>query len=136
MYHISETGPVHKKDAGRADEYRKGDALVRSLLMLACLSLSLYVMSRMGEPIAGGWACASLIGSGTSSHSCAAEPGLQLKANHTYEWGGETGTWQYSRGALWFSHLRAVGRLKPDGKLITEYDRNGNHYVLTFYKWY
>lgn len=109
--------------------------MVRGLVMLACLGLSLYVMSRIGEPITGAWACSSLRDREQSSHPCAAEPGLELNADHTYEWGRETGTWQYSRGALWFSRLRATGRLSPDGKLVTEFDRNGKHYVLTFYKW-
>lgn len=108
---------------------------MRSLLMLACLSLSLYVMSRLGNPIAGAWACSSIRAREQAASACAAEPGLELKADHTYEWGRESGTWQYSRGVLWFSRLRATSRLSPDGKLITEFDRNGQHYVLTFYKW-
>lgn len=108
---------------------------MRGLMMLAGLILSLYVMSRLGEPIAGAWACSSIRGSEPSSQSCAAEPGLELKPDHTYTWGRQTGTWQYSRGMLWLSRLRASSRLSPDGKLITEFDRDGKHYVLTFYKW-
>jgi hypothetical protein len=103
--------------------------------MLAGLILSLYAMSKLGDPIAGAWACSSIRTNGQTSHPCAAQPGLELKPDHTYEWGRETGTWQYSRGALWFSRLRAISRLSPDGKLITEFDRDGTHYVLTFYKW-
>lgn len=106
---------------------------MRGLLMLASLGLSLYLMSRLGDPIAGAWTCSPV--RGTASNSRPAEPGLELSPDHTYQWGRQTGTWQYSRGELRFSHQRAIGRLSPDGRLVTEYDRNGEHYVLTFYKW-
>jgi len=112
-----------------------GGTSVRSLMMLAGLILSLYAMSKLGDPLAGAWACSSIRGSEQSSHACAAEPGLELKPDHTYMWGRETGTWQYREGLLRFSRLRATSRLSPDGKLITEFDRGGTHYVLTFYKW-
>jgi hypothetical protein len=102
--------------------------------MLVCLIASIYAMSKFGDPIAGTWVCSSVNGGARSERSCTSEPGLQLKADHTYEWGGEKGAFRYSQGVVRFSHLRAMGRLNPDGKLITEFDRNGKHYVLTFYK--
>lgn len=107
---------------------------MRSLLMLVCLIASIYAMSRMGDSIAGTWVCSSVNSGGHSDHSCTSEPGLRLKADHTYEWGREKGAFQYSQGVLRFSGLRARGRLNSDGKLITEFARNGNRYILTFYK--
>ena len=107
---------------------------MRSLLMLVCLIASIYAMRRIGDPIAGTWVCSSVNSGGHSDHSCTSEPGLQLKADHSYQWGREKGAFQYNQGLLRFSELRAMGRLNSDGKLITEFDRNGRHYVLTFYK--
>jgi hypothetical protein len=107
---------------------------VRSLLMLVCLIGSIYAISKFGDPITGTWVCSSVNAEGHSERSCTSDPRLQLKANHTYEWGREKGAWLYRLGAVTFSDLRAVGRLNSDRKLITEFDRNGKHYIMTFYK--
>jgi hypothetical protein len=107
---------------------------VRSLLMLMCLFASIYAMSKFGDPIAGTWVCSSVNAGPRSERSCTSEPGLQLKQDHSYEWGREKGAWQYTLGIIRFSELRVKGRLNSDGKLITEFDRDGKHYVLTFYK--
>ena len=107
---------------------------MRSLLMLGCLIASIYAMSRMGDSIAGAWVCSSVNARVYAARSCTSEPALHLNPDHTYEWGREKGAWHIRRGVLRFSDLRAMGRLNPDGKLITEFDRDGRHYVLTFYK--
>ena len=107
---------------------------MRSLFMLGCLIASIYAMSRMGDSIAGTWVCSSVNTGAHFARSCTSEPGLQLKADHTYQWGREKGAWQYRLGVVRFSDLQAIGRLNSDGKLITEFDRDGKHYVLTFYK--
>ena len=107
---------------------------MRSLLMLACLIASIYAMKRMNDPIAGTWVCSSVNAGVHSERSCTSEPGLQLKTDHSYQWGREKGAWRCSRDIIRFSGLRATGRLDSDGKLITEFDRNGSHYVLKFYK--
>jgi len=107
---------------------------VRSLFMLGCLIASIYAMSRMGDSIAGAWVCSSVNTGAHFARSCTSEPGLQLKADHTYQWGREKGAWQYRLGVVRFSDLEAIGRLNSDGKLVTEFDRDGKHYVLTFYK--
>jgi hypothetical protein len=102
--------------------------------MLTCLIASIYAMSKIGDQIAGAWVCSSVITGAHSERSCTSEPGIRLQADHTYEWGGEKGAWQYRLGVVRFSELRAMARLNSDGKLVTEFDRNGKHYVLTFYK--
>jgi hypothetical protein len=107
---------------------------VRGLLMLGCLIASIYAMSRMGDSITGAWVCSSVNAGAHSERSCTSQPGLHLNADHTYQWGHEKGAWQVRLGVVRFSDLRAMGRLNPDGKLITEFDREGKHYVLTFYK--
>ena len=107
---------------------------MRGLLMLGCLIASIYAMSRMGDSIAGTWVCSSVNAGAHSERSCTSEPGLQLKADHTYQWGREKGAWQYRLSVVRFSDLQAIGRLNSDGKLVTEFDRNGKHYILTFYK--
>ena len=107
---------------------------MRSLFMLGCLIASIYAMSRMGDSIAGAWVCSSVNAGAHRARPCTSEPGLQLKADHTYQWGREQGAWQYRRGVVRFSDLQAIGRLNSDGKLVTEFDRDGKHYVLTFYK--
>jgi hypothetical protein len=107
---------------------------VRSLLMLVCLIASLYAMSRIRDSIAGAWVCSSVHAGAHTERSCTSEPALRLNGDHTYAWGRETGAWQYRLGVIRFSNLRAIGRLNSDGKLIAEFDRNGQHYVLTFYK--
>jgi hypothetical protein len=107
---------------------------VRSLLMLGCLIASIYAMSRMGDSIAGAWVCSAVNAGAHSARSCTSEPGLHLNEDHTYQWGREKGAWQVRLGVVRFSDLQAIGRLNSDGKLITEFDRNGKHYVLTFYK--
>ena len=107
---------------------------MRGLLMLVCLMASIYAMSRMGETIPGGWVCASVNAGEQLDHSCTSEPGLQLGADHSYSWGHTRGMWQERQGVIRFSGLRATGKLNADGKLVTDFDRDGMHYRLTFYK--
>lgn len=107
---------------------------MRSLLMLTCLLASIYAMSKIGDPIAGTWVCSSVNAGAHSDRPCTSVPGIRLQPNHTYQWGNETGAWQYKQGMVSFSDLRAMARVNSDGKLITEFDRDGTHYVLTFYK--
>lgn len=107
---------------------------MRSLLMLTCLIASIYTMKKVADPISGTWVCSSVNAGTHSERSCTSEPGIRLQTDHTYEWGHEKGAWQYKLGLVRFSNLRAIARLNSDGKLITEFDRDGRHYALTFYK--
>jgi hypothetical protein len=102
--------------------------------LLISLSILGGMSMRAAEPIAGTWACQSMNVGAYTGRRCPLEPRLQLGADNTYEWGRETGKWEYKGGALSLSGRAGKGRRNEDGKLLFEYDLNGKHYLLTLYR--
>src|ERR1051326_9491147 len=101
---------------------------------LISLSIAGGMWMSAAEPIAGTWACQSMNAGAYTGRRCPLEPRLQLKGDNTYEWGRETGKWEYKGGALSLSGRAGKGRRNEDGKLLFEYDLNGKHYLLTLYR--
>src|SRR5437016_13717228 len=106
-------------------------AVIRLLISLSILG---GLLMSAAEPIAGTWACQSMNAGAYTGRRCPLEPRLKLGADNTYEWGRETGKWEYKGGTLSLSQRAGSGRRNQDGKLIFEYDLNGRPYWTTLYR--
>src|SRR5690349_7003858 len=86
------------------------------------------------DPINGTWACQSMSAGAYTGRPCRLEPWLKIHPDKAYEWGRETGNWEYDGGVLSLSGRSGKGRLDSSGKLIFEFVLRGQHYVLTLYR--
>ncbi|MBK5292258.1 MAG: hypothetical protein JJE04_11345 [Acidobacteriia bacterium] len=107
--------------------------------MIAAVTLLLMLSAASGTdpvagPITGTWACQSMNAGAYTGRSCRQEPWLKLHPDKTYDWGRETGSWEYNGGVLSLSGRSGKGRLDTGGKLIYEYVLRGQHYLLTLYR--
>ena len=107
--------------------------------MIPALTLLLMLGTAGGTgaatgPITGTWACQSMSAGAYTGRSCRQEPWLKLHPDKSYEWGRETGSWEYKDAVLSLSGRSGKGRLDTSGKLLFEYVLRGQHYVLTLYR--
>lgn len=84
--------------------------------------------------LVGTWACQSVYGGPFTGRSCPTWPQLSLRANGTYTWGSERGTWELKEGILYLSNRTGTGRLNADGQLIVEYEVNRTKYRQTLFR--
>lgn len=97
-------------------------------------STSLTAETAVPPSLSGVWACQSLAAGAFTGRPCRLEPWLALHADGSYRWGREEGVWEWKDGKLALSKRSGRGHLDSDGKLIFEYERNGETYRLTLYR--
>lgn len=107
--------------------------MIPALTLLLMLDTTGRTEAAIG-PITGTWACQSMSAGAYTGRSCRLEPWLKLHPDMAYEWGRETGSWEYKGGVLSLSGRPGIGRLDTSGKLIFEYVLRGQRYVLTLYQ--
>lgn len=64
-------------------------------------------------------------------------PRLAIRAGGTYQWGRESGTYQFRDGKLRLSGSYAAwgaGRVDKDRKIWFEFTRGGKHFTVTMYR--
>ncbi len=84
--------------------------------------------------LAGTWACQSVYGGPFTGRACPTWPQLMLRADGTYTWGSEQGTWEVKEGRLHLSGRTGTRHLDADGKLIVEYEVKGTQYRQTLFR--
>ena len=64
-------------------------------------------------------------------------PRLELRADQTFLWGRESGTYQVREGGLYFSGSYSTwgpGRVDKDRKIWFQFTKGGKHFVVTMYR--
>jgi len=64
-------------------------------------------------------------------------PGLELRDDHTYQWGRESGKYEYRDGRVSLSGSYAAwgpGKVDPDSRIRFEFTKNGKHFTVTMYR--
>jgi hypothetical protein len=64
-------------------------------------------------------------------------PRLEVRAGGTYQWGRESGTYQYRDGKIYFSGSYTAwgpGRVDKDMKIWFEFTKGGKHFTVTMYR--
>jgi hypothetical protein len=64
-------------------------------------------------------------------------PRLDVRADGTYHWGRESGTYKYTGGKLQLSGSYAAwgpGRVDKDRKIWFEFTKGGKHFTVTMYR--
>jgi hypothetical protein len=64
-------------------------------------------------------------------------PRLELRADQTYRWGRESGTYEYRDGRIYLSGSYSSwgpGRVDEDGKIWFEFTKGGKRYTVTMYR--
>ena len=64
-------------------------------------------------------------------------PRLELIADKTYRWGGESGTYEYRDGKILLSGSYATwgsGKVEKDYKIWFEFTKKGKRYTVTMYR--
>ncbi len=84
--------------------------------------------------LAGTWACQSVYGGPFTGRACPTWPQLMLRADGTYTWGSEQGTWEVKEQQLHLSGRTGTGHLDENGKLIVEYEVKGTKYRQTLFR--
>ena len=89
-----------------------------------------------GEGIAGTYANLSFNVDGAGGQN-RLMPRLELKADSTYRWGRESGTYEFRDGKILLSGSYAAwgpGKVDKDRKIWFEFTKNGKHYAVTMYR--
>ncbi len=86
-----------------------------------------------GQAVTGVWACQSMASEAFTGRPCRTLPWLTVSGDKTYEWGQESGTWEFADNVLSLSGRKGKGHINEDGKLIFEYESGGKTYVQTLY---
>jgi len=61
-------------------------------------------------------------------------PRLELRKDSSYQWGRESGTYEYRDGKVYLSGSYAAwgpGKVDKDYKIWFEFTKNGKHYTVT-----